>query len=203
MSGIHPAGLRTLLAVPHLRILPLPSFLTVQVPLSFLLLSLMPAMKSKRQRQQQGARRDGTPRKNGLLIISRELQHSAPAVPWHCPHQSPGTAEEAATPQAIRQCWEHTVFILHSPEFVSMDCWLAVPSRRRSRKETLLPGFHVHLEGDDCAPPCCGHMEGCLSSTPSSPFPSSGTGMELFLCLWMGQVGICPILNGVPGTPVW
>lgn len=50
--------------------------------------------------------RDGSPGKRGLPIISRELQHSAPTVPWCCPHQTSGTAEEAATPQTLHQRWE-------------------------------------------------------------------------------------------------
>lgn len=87
--------------------------------------------------------RDGIPGKNGLPLISRERQHSAP-LPLA---QTPGSAEEAATPQALQQYWEHTVFTLNSPEFVSMDCWLVVPSRNRTKRETLLPGFQAHLEG--------------------------------------------------------
>lgn len=65
-----------------------------------------------------------------------------------CPlAQTPGSAEEAATPQTLQQYWEHTVFILNSPEFASMDCWLVVPSRNRTKRETFLPGFQAHLEG--------------------------------------------------------
>lgn len=146
-SGIHPAGLRTLLAVPHLRILPLPSFLTVQVTLNFLLLSLMPAMKSKRQSQQQGARRDEGQHPWEEWAPHHQLRTAAPSIPRHCPQLTPGNAEEGATPQTLQQWWERTVLILIAPVVVSMDFWLPAPSRNRTKRETLFPGFQVHLEG--------------------------------------------------------
>ena len=46
LNGIYPAGLRTLLTVPHLTILFLSPFLSVQVTVNFLLTSLMPGVKS-------------------------------------------------------------------------------------------------------------------------------------------------------------
>lgn len=56
LSGIYPAGLRTLLTVTRLMILFLSTFLTVQVTDNFLLMSSMPGVKSNKQSQQQGAR---------------------------------------------------------------------------------------------------------------------------------------------------
>lgn len=56
LNGIYPAGLRTLLTVPHLMILSLSSFLAVQVTVNFLLTSFMPGVKSNKQSQQGGAR---------------------------------------------------------------------------------------------------------------------------------------------------
>lgn len=86
---IHPAGLRT-----HLRILPLPSSLTVQVTPSFLPLSLMPAV-GKRQSQQQGARRDeGWDPWEDWASSAESCSPQHPLSPGTVPTQIPGSAGE-------------------------------------------------------------------------------------------------------------
>lgn len=146
LCGIHPAGLRTLLAVPRLRILPLPSSLTVQVTPSLLLLSLMPAME-KRQSQQQGARRDqGWDPWEDWASSAESCSTQHPLSPALSPHRPLAVLKSSST-TGPAEWWEHTVVILNSPESVSMDCWLLLPSRKRTKRETLLPGLQVHLEG--------------------------------------------------------
>lgn len=89
--------------------------------------------------------RDGIPGKIG------HHQERAAALSTHCPlalspHRPLAVLESSST-TGPAEWWEHTVVSLNSPEFLSMDCWLLLPSRNRTKRETLLPGLQVHLEG--------------------------------------------------------
>lgn len=143
LCGAHPAGLRTLFPISG-------SFLSLSHRASHTQFSA-PVTDTSNEKETKSAARSqegwGTGSLGRMASPAESCSTQHPLSPGTVPTQTPGSAEGATAPQALPQCWEHTVFILHSPAFVSMDCWLLDPSRKRTKSKTLLPSLQVHLEG--------------------------------------------------------